>query len=85
MPDPRSILTRDTLLPISIVGALLASAFVIGGDRQRIDARLARIEVLLIEIQNRSMTRHDFHVWRSELRAMNPELRIPKLPNESED
>ena len=85
MDDSRTILTRDTLLPISVVGASIVFAYVIGGDRQRIDARLERIEELLVHISNNNVSHNDFHIWRADLRAMNPELQIPPLPHSPED
>lgn len=82
-PKPPVVLSRETLMPISVVASLLIGAFWIRGAMADVqhEVSLLRRDLSQMQVQDADrISKRELRAWILLLRAQNPTIQIPEPP-----
>ena len=77
MSEKKTLITKDTLMPLGLVVALCCAVFWISNQLTNINHKLDSLEGKLEE----QWTKRDMENWGLKLKMSNPEIIIPIIKN----
>ncbi len=77
MTDLKNVISQKTLLPVSLIAAIMGGVLWINSTLMDIDYKLQTIE---LKLEN-SFTKTEMENWSLRLQMANSELEIPSIEN----